>query len=227
MTDSPGVQAVVFDLDGVLIESEGIWAEVRHRFTLEHGGHWEPGAQRAMMGMSTEEWAAFMHRDLGVPLDPGELATGVVAALVSRYRERLPMLPGAEHAVRRLARRWPLGLASSSPRVLIDLVLERAGLAACFAVTRSTEEEGRGKPEPDVYLDVTGRLAVEPGRCAGVEDSTNGLRALRAAGLRVIAVPNHDYPPDPDVLASADVVLSGLDELTPEVIDPAIGHDRR
>jgi HAD superfamily hydrolase (TIGR01509 family) len=212
------IQAVIFDLDGVLIASEEVWAEVRREFALSHAGHWEPDSQRTMMGMSSAEWAAFMHDDLGVALAPEEIVAAVVAEMSTRYRHHLPLLPGAREAVHRLGRRWPLGLASSANRPLIDLVLDESRLAPCFAATLSTEEVGRGKPAPDVYLEVSRRMGVDPRRCAGVEDSSNGLRALRAAGMRSIAVPNPDFPPDNEALASADAVVPRLDQLTAEVI---------
>jgi beta-phosphoglucomutase-like phosphatase (HAD superfamily) len=214
------VHAVIFDLDGVLISSEGVWAEVRRQFALSHAGHWEPDSQRTMMGMSSAEWAAFMHEDLGVALEPGEIVAGVVREMSARYRRHLPLLPGAVEAVRRTAGRWPLGLASSANRPLIDLVLEESRLAPYFVVTLSTEEVGRGKPAPDVYLEVAGRMGIDPGCCAGIEDSSNGLRALRAAGMRAIAVPNRDFPPDAEALALANAVVQGLDQLTLDVIDP-------
>jgi HAD superfamily hydrolase (TIGR01509 family) len=215
----PGrIAAVIFDLDGVLIDSESAWAQVRREFAIAHGGRWPDGTERRMMGRTSPEWARFMHEELGVELEPDEIAAGVVAEMAKRYRERLPLLPGAVDAVRRLADRWPLGLASSANRPLIDLVLDEAGVADCFAVTLSTEEVGRGKPAPDVYRRAAERLGVAPDLCAGVEDSTNGLRALAAASMRIVAVPNRDFPPDPEVLQSADVVISNLDELTPELI---------
>lgn len=212
------IDAVIFDMDGVLIDSETTWAQVRRQFTLEHGGRWDDDTERRMMGMSSPEWASYMHDDLGVRPEPEEITDAVVAEMARRYRQRLPLLPGAVDAVRRLAERWPLGLASSANRPLIDLVLDEAGLTASFAVTLSTEEVARGKPAPDVYLAVAERLGVAPDHCAGVEDSTNGIKALAAAGMRIIAVPNKDFPPDPDVLASADVVISDLTELTPAVV---------
>jgi len=214
------VEGVIFDLDGVLIDSEGVWADVRRQFTTEHGGRWEPDSQTRMMGMSSPEWAEYMHDELGVDLEPDEISAGVVDEMASRYRAHLPLLPGAADAVRRLAERWPLAVASSANRPLIDLVLDEADLAACFPVTLSTEEVGRGKPAPDVYLEAARRLAVSAERCAGVEDSANGLRALHAAGMRVIAVPNRDFLPDADALALADAVISELSELTVDVIDP-------
>jgi HAD superfamily hydrolase (TIGR01509 family) len=218
VTDRGSIEAVIFDLDGVLIDSETVWAEVRREFAVAHGGRCGPDTQRKMMGMSSPEWAAFMHTELGVPLAPDEIASAVVDEMKRRYGERLPLLPGAVDAVRRLADRWPLGLASSANRPLIDLVLHQAGLAASFRVTLSTEEVARGKPAPDVYLEVARRLGVAPEHCVGVEDSTNGLRALMTAGMRSVAVPNRDFPPDPDVLSAADVVISSLDQLTPELI---------
>ncbi|MBV8302597.1 MAG: HAD family phosphatase [Acidimicrobiia bacterium] len=214
------IDAVIFDMDGVLIDSEGTWADVRHRYVLAHGGRWAGDAQRRMMGMSAPEWAAYMHEDLGVPVDPADIVDAVAAEMAQHYRERVPLLPGAVDAVRRLGVRWPLGLASSANRVLIDLVLDEAGLTASFAVTLSTEEVPRGKPAPDVYLEAARRLGVSPAHCAGVEDSTNGIRALVVAGMRVVAVPNREFPPEPDVLASADVVIPDLTELTVETVAP-------
>lgn len=215
------VDAVIFDLDGVLIDSERVWNDVRRRFTEAHRGRWRADAQKAMMGMSSAEWSTYMHDALGVAADPEQIVDGVVRQMVARYREQLPLLPGAQTAVRRVAARWPLGLASSANRPLIDLVLHEAGLHTSFAETLSTDEVGRGKPAPDAHLEVAHRLGVPPGRCAGIEDSTNGLLALRAAGLRTIAIPNRHFPPDPAVMASADAVISHLDQLTVEVIDPA------
>jgi HAD superfamily hydrolase (TIGR01509 family) len=214
------IDAVIFDLDGVLVDSEPVWSEVRRGFVDAHGGRWAEDAQERMMGMATAEWAAFLHDELQVPLPVDDLAAGVVDAMVEHYGRHPPLLPGAVEAVRRLAPRWPLGLASSSPARLIDVVLEAAGLVSLFAAVLSTEEIGRGKPAPDVYLAVAQGLGVPPGSCAAVEDSTNGLRAARAAGMRVIAVPTRSYPPDPDELARADAVLDSLDDLTGVVVDP-------
>lgn len=218
--EAMSIDAVIFDLDGVLVDSEPVWSEVRRGFVDAHGGRWAEDAQERMMGMATAEWAAFLHDELQVPLPVDDLAAGVVDAMVEHYGRHPPLLPGAVEAVRRLAPRWPLGLASSSPARLIDVVLEAAGLVSLFAAVLSTEEIGRGKPAPDVYLAVAQGLGVPPGSCAAVEDSTNGLRAARAAGMRVIAVPTRSYPPDPGELARADAVLDSLDDLTGVVVDP-------
>ncbi len=212
------IEAVVFDLDGVLIDSEPVWEQVRRGLVTERGGHWASDAQRRLMGMSTPEWARYLSEDLGVGLPPGEVAAIVTDRMAARYREHIPLLPGAAGAVRRLAGRWPLGLASSAPAVLIETVLQSAGLRPDFQVTMSTEQVPRGKPAPDIYLAVAGCLGVAAASCAAVEDSSNGLRSAAAAGLRVIAVPRPQYPPDPDALAHAALVLPGLGELTPDAV---------
>jgi HAD superfamily hydrolase (TIGR01509 family) len=215
------IEAVIFDLDGVLLQTEELWDEVRERFVRERGGRYDGAAQRAMMGMSSVEWSRFIHEELGVEEPPEEISAEVARLLEERYRERLPLIPGAVKAVRRLAARWPLGLASSSNRSLIDAALELSGLAAYFRVTVSSEEVARGKPSPDVYLEAAGRLSVAPERCAAVEDSHSGIRSAKAAGMRVLAIPNPSYPPDEEALAEADVVLGSLDNLTPSVVDAA------
>src|SRR5262249_17011773 len=152
------VDAVIFDLDGVLIDSEPVWADVRRAVTLAHNGQWEPGSQEAMMGMSSLEWSQYMHDTLAVQLEPRQIVDLVVAEMIDRYHHDLPLRPGAVDAVRRLAARWPLGLASSANRPLINTALSTAGIAELFRVTRSTEEVGRGKPAPDIYLDVADEL---------------------------------------------------------------------
>ena len=212
------IDAVILDLDGLPIQTEEVWDEVRERLARERGARYDDAAQRAMMGMSSPEWSHFMHEELGVPDAPEEIAAEVVRRMEARYREQLPLLPGAVEAVERLAARWPLGLASSSNRPLIDAVLELAGLERFFRATVSSEEVARGKPSPDVYLEAARRLDVAPERCAAVEDSHSGIRSARAAGMRVVAIPNPSFPPGDDALAEADIVLSSLEELWPETI---------
>jgi HAD superfamily hydrolase (TIGR01509 family) len=213
------IEAVVFDLDGILIQTEELWDEVREQLAGERGGRYDAQAQRDMMGMSSPEWSRYMHEHVGLPEPPEEIAAEVVGLMEARYRERLPLIPGAVEAVERLAARWPLGLASSSNRSLINLVLELSGLDRFFRATVSSEEVGRGKPAPDVYLEACRRLGVEPTRAAAVEDSHAGIRAAKTAGMRVIAIPNPSFPPGDEALAEADVVLGSLAELTPEVVE--------
>jgi HAD superfamily hydrolase (TIGR01509 family) len=210
--------AVIFDMDGVLVDSEAVWDDVRQEFTEERGGHWHEGAQRDMMGMSSVEWSRYVRDRLGVDMDPAEISQEVADRVADVYRENLPLLPGAVEAVRSLAARWPLGLASSSNRHVIDLVLDLAGIADAFQVTVSSEEVAAGKPAPDVYLETARRLNTDPAACVAIEDSTNGIRSAHAAGMAVVAVPNHDFPPAPDALELADEQLGSLRELTPETV---------
>ncbi|WP_067487870.1 HAD family hydrolase [Actinomadura hibisca] len=213
------VRAVVFDLDGVLIDSEPVWEEVRRGFVADHGGHWQADSQERLMGMSTEEWSAYLAEDLIGGMDPEDVAYQVIDRMSARYAEHLPLLPGAVGAVRRLASDRTLGLASSSPRALIDLVLGEMGVAGLFRATVSTEEADRGKPAPDGYLLAAARLGTPPEQCVAIEDSSNGLRAAHNAGMRVIAVPHPRYPPAEDALALAAYVADDLADLTPEKID--------
>src|SRR6266851_1680880 len=215
------VAAVVFDLDGVLIDSEPVWEQVRHGLVDERGGRWPADAQARLMGMSTAEWSQYLSDELGVGLPPDQAAAVVIDRVAARYARRLPLMPGAYAALRRLAARWPLGLASSSPRRLIDSVLATAGWDALFLATVSTEEVAKGKPAPDVYQAVASRLGEPASACAAVEDSSNGLRAAAAAGMLVIAVPHPRYPPEPDAMAHAALVLPRLADLNAAAIEQA------
>ena len=212
------IEAVVFDLDGVLLDSEQLWDEAREHLAKERGGRWHEGAQADMMGMSSREWSVYMHERIGLPEPPEEINAEVVRRMLERYRRQLPLIPGAVEAVERLAVRWPLGLASSSNRELIEAALEASGLARHFPVTVSSEEVARGKPAPDVYLEAGRRLEVAPEHCAAIEDSHNGIRSAKAAGMRTIAIPNRRFPPGEEALAEADVVLDSIGVLTPEVV---------
>jgi HAD superfamily hydrolase (TIGR01509 family) len=212
------IEAVVFDMDGVLIDSEHVWDDVRMRLALERGGRWHERAQRDMMGMSSREWSRYMHETIGLAEPPDEINRLVVERLLERYADAPPLIDGAVDAVARLAAWWPLAIASSSNRPVIDAVLGATPLGRYFAATVSSEEVPRGKPAPDVYLEAARRLDVEPRRCAAVEDSHNGILAARAAGMRTLALPNPRFPPGADALAEADGVLESLAELTPDVV---------
>jgi HAD superfamily hydrolase (TIGR01509 family) len=214
------IEAVVFDLDGVIVDSEHVWDEVREQLASERGGRWHERAQRDMMGMSSLEWSRYMHEVIGLREPPEEISVEVVRRLEARYREELPLVDGAVDAVRRLTARWPLAVASSSNRPIIDLVLELSGLASCFAATVSSEEVARGKPAPDVYLEAARRLGADPARCAAIEDSHNGILAAKAAGMRVVAIPNPRYPPGEEALSDADLVLQSVGALHPAAVDP-------
>ncbi len=212
-------EAVIFDMDGVIVESEALWDEAREQLVKQTGGRWGAGAQRAMMGMASNEWSAYVRDELEVPLSAEQINDRVVAQLIDLYRERIPLIDGAVDAVLRAAERWPLAIASSSNRELIDLVVDLAGVADAFAVTVSSEEVGRGKPSPDVFLAAAERLGSDPGNCVVIEDSGNGVRAAVAAGMRVIAVPNREFPPAPEAIDLAHVVVDSVTEITNQLIE--------
>jgi HAD superfamily hydrolase (TIGR01509 family) len=214
-------EAVVFDLDGLLLDTEQVWDEVREALTKERGGRWHDRAQADMMGMSSTEWSRYMHESLGLADPPDALNRLVVERMEERYRDRLPLVAGAVEAVRRIGARWPLGLASSSNRELIDLALELMEVSDLFRVSVSSEEVERGKPAPDVYLETARRLGAEPGSVVAVEDSAAGIRSAKGAGMGVVAIPNPHFRPPEDVLALADVVLGSLAELRPDAVESA------
>lgn len=212
------VEAVVFDMDGVIVESEQRWEAVRRQLVVDSGRAYPDEATRRMQGMSAPEWEAYLHDELGVPASPDEIGRRVVAEIAASYWADLPLVPGADVAIRALAARYPLAVASSSNRELIELALSLSGLADSFRAVVSSEEVERGKPAPDVYLEAASRLGIAAEDCAAVEDSSNGIRSAHAAGMRVIAVPNRAYPPAADALALADVVLDSIGALTTEVV---------
>ena len=215
------VDAVVLDLDGLLLDSEPAWASAKEQLTRERGGRWTKAAVGDMLGMSSTEWAAYMRSSLGVPLSEAEINREVVRLMVEGYERELPLLPGAGEAVARLSAHWPLGLASSSNREVIDHVLEAAGWKDRFAVTVSSEEVARGKPAPDVYAEALRRLDAPAARAVAIEDSGPGIASARAAGLAVVAIPNRKFPPEPCVLAGPAVVLDSLAELTANAVTAA------
>jgi HAD superfamily hydrolase (TIGR01509 family) len=217
------IRAVVFDLDGVIVDSEQVWDSAREALARERGGRWRERAQQDMMGMSSVEWSRYMHDVIGLKDPPEEISAEVVRRLEATYREELPLIDGAPEAVARLAERWPLGVASSSNRPIIDLVLELSGLDRFFRATVSSEEVPRGKPSPDVYLEAARRLGSDPESTAAIEDSRNGILSARAAGMRIVAIPNRRFPPGEEALSEADVVLSSISELTPAAVEE---HDR-
>jgi HAD superfamily hydrolase (TIGR01509 family) len=207
------IDAVVFDMDGVIVDSEQVWDDVREQYTREAGGTYTESATRDMMGMSSLEWSRYMHDALGVPGTPDEINAEVVCRMLERYGEAPPLILGAVEAVRECAKRWPLAVASSSNPELIEVVLDRAGISGLFRAVVTSQEVPRGKPAPDVYLEAARRLGVAPTRCAAVEDSQNGIRSAKASGMRVVVVPNTHFPPDGESLALADAVVQWVAEV--------------
>jgi HAD superfamily hydrolase (TIGR01509 family) len=204
--------AVVFDMDGVLVDSEQVWDGVREELAHERGGSWHPGAQRDMMGMSSPEWSRYMHDRIGLAESPEEINRIVVERMLESYAAGPPWISGALDAVRRVAAAYTLGLASSSNRELIDVVLDAGGITSLFRATVSSEEVPRGKPAPDVYLETARRLGVDPAASVAIEDSHNGIRSAKAAGMACIAIPNAHFPPG-EAVGEADLVLDSIAEL--------------
>jgi HAD superfamily hydrolase (TIGR01509 family) len=212
------IEAVIFDLDGVIVDSEQVWDRVRRGFVQAHGGTWREDSSRHMMGQSTGEWARYLTTDLGVKLSEEEVADQVIEAMKHDYERQLPLVRGAAEVVRHLAAAWPLAVASGSPMVLIEAVLEGGSIRGAFKVLVTCDEVAAGKPAPDVYLEAARRLGVSPERCAVVEDSSNGIKSAAAAGAVIVAIPNRMYPPDGSALGLADAVLTDIEQLAPHVI---------
>ena len=207
---------VIFDLDGVLVDSEQVWDQSRKDVVAEQGGEWTDSATTDMLGMSSKEWPVYLIEQLGVPLSVEAINAAVVDAMLREYREHLPLLPGAREAVARMADAFTLGLASSSNRPIIDVVLHEMGVTERFKATVSSEEVARGKPAPDVYQEALRRIGADT--ATAIEDSDAGIRSAHAAGLYVIAIPNPHFPPSDEALALADVQLATLEELTTDVV---------
>ncbi|WGT46292.1 HAD family hydrolase [Tessaracoccus lacteus] len=215
--------AIIFDLDGTLIDTEESWDIVRRGLARDAGLAWPDGATQAMMGMSTQEWSAYLVDAVGLPVTPDEAARLTIEAMAAHHRAGVDVLPGAVEAVRRMADRYPVAIASSSPRVLIDAAVEALGIGDLLQATVSTEEVERGKPAPDGYLRACELLGVAPGEAVAVEDAPNGIRSALAAGMAVVAVPPHFHPPSAELLAEATVVES-LDQLTLDVVAEALSR---
>ncbi len=216
--------AVVFDLDGTLTDTEVTWAAVRRGIAETEGLTYPDGATAAMMGMSTPEWARYCAEEIGYPGTLEEIAARVIGGVAAAYRTgRVRLLPGAAAAVRRMATRGPVAVASSSPPVLIDAGLAALGVGPLVAIRVSSESVGVGKPDPAVYLEACRRLGVPPGESVAVEDSANGIRSAHAAGMRVVAVPPEELAPTPDALTLADRVIHTLDALDDALVRGLFG----
>jgi HAD superfamily hydrolase (TIGR01509 family) len=215
------VDAVIFDMDGVIVESEALWDKAREELVKETGGRWGTNSQEAMMGMASHEWSVYVRDELQVPMSAEDISREVVGRLEALYRADLPLIEGSAEAVRAAAEIWPVAIASSSNRELIDLIAELAGIADVLKTTVSSEEAGRGKPAPDVFLMAADQLGVDPANCVVIEDSANGIRAAVAAGMKVIAAPNQDFPPSQDALDLATLVIDRVSDLTNQTIEHA------
>jgi HAD superfamily hydrolase (TIGR01509 family) len=216
------VEAVIFDLDGVIVDSEIWWDEVRQAFARDHGRPWTADDRHAVMGANSRQWSVTMRDRLGLDLSADRIERAVVDAVVERYRRQgPPAIEGAVDAVRRIAARWPSALASSSHREVIDATLRATGLEGTFRVIVSSDEVSHGKPAPDVFVEAARRLGADPTKTLVVEDTFNGVKAARAAGMTVVLVPNHSVPPAPGTAELADLVLDRLADLEPSTVSVA------
>ncbi len=210
-------QAIIFDMDGTLMETEEQWDVVRRQLAADAGLEWPEGATQDMMGMSTPEWSEYLVTSVGLPMSADEAAEKTIDAMAAHHREGVELLPGAIESVHRMAEHYRLAIASSSPRRLIDAGVEAMDIGDLLETTVSTEEVAAGKPEPDGYLRAAELLGVDPGVCVAIEDSTNGVLSALNAGMAVVCIPPKFHPPANEVLART-TVLDSLDELTVELI---------
>lgn len=219
------IQAVVFDMDGILIDSEVLWRQTREEFAADHGMTWSTEDQESTMGCNTRMWSRIMverldlQRKLG--MDDAAIAREIKGRLLAKYRAHLPEREGAADAVRRAASRYKVALASGSPNELAEYVMQATGLDKLFLATTYGDDVAQGKPAPDIYLDVLRKIGVSPEHAVGVEDSGNGIRSLRAAGMGIIAAPGPEFPLDDDILALADVRISEMHEFSLDLVEEA------
>lgn len=210
------VAAVIFDLDGVIVDSEIWWHEERVAWAEALGRVWGHDDSRAVMGANSRGWARIMRErmDLAPEMEPG-IEADIVDRVIRRYADGAPEIPGAAETVRRIASIWPVAIASSAHRAVIDAALRATGLEADIPVVISSDDVDVGKPAPDVYLVAARELGVPTSMCLVVEDSINGIRAARSAGMIVVLVPNRSVPPAPGATDLADLVLDRLTDLDP------------
>ena len=219
MSDSPAGACVVFDMDGVIVDSEPLWVRARKDLVRDAGGRWLPEAETAMMGISSDRWSVYMRDRLGLEaMTPAQIRTEVIGRMVALYGADVPLLPGAREAIEATARCWRIGVASGSDRVLLDTVLSATGLRDRFAATVAGEEVAVGKPAPLIYQEVCRRLGADPRRCLAIEDSGSGIESALAAGMSVIAVPRRGFEPADEVLARATAVLPALTRLSADLV---------
>ncbi|MEM7531312.1 MAG: HAD family phosphatase [Chloroflexota bacterium] len=215
------IEGVIFDMDGLLVDSEPVWDRARAALAAQYGKSWTTADHHNVMGVSTAEWTEYMINHFGATMPPEEMQKLVIDQMVAMYNERIPFFPGAVELVQTVAANYPTGLASGSPRQLIDIVTGYEAFEGCFQVILSADEIGKGKPAPDVYLATAERMGIDPIKCACLEDSGFGILSGKAAGMMVIAVPDERFPPVDEYLAKADIVLGSLADFSLELLENA------
>jgi HAD superfamily hydrolase (TIGR01509 family) len=213
------IEAVIFDMDGLLVDSEPVWDRARLAMARKAGKTWTTEDHKAIMGASTAHWVAYTIRRLELTASPEVVEAEIMDQMVAHYEQHIPFLEGAIEAVHLVAKRYPIGLASGSPRRLIDSVTRHPDLKGCFGAIISSDQVAQGKPAPDVYLRAAATLGADPHNCVCLEDSGNGIQAGKNAGMKVIAVPDARFPPEDEVLGQADLTLSSLTQLRLELIE--------
>ena len=212
------IKAIIFDMDGLLVDSEPMWDRARAEMAAQAGYDWTSDDHKAVMGISTEDWTIYMIERLELSMTPEAVAEFIILWMVERYKQQIPFFPGAVEAVQLAAQHFPIGLASGSPPQLIDIVVQDARLQGLFQVVLSADTVGAGKPSPDVYLEAARQMGFQPGHCVCIEDSGNGILAGKRAGMKVIAIPDPRFPPHLDKLIQADVVVDSLNAFSMEII---------
>lgn len=210
--------SIVFDMDGVIVDSEPLWVRARKDLVREANGRWIPEAETAMMGISSDRWSAYMRDQLALDMSAERIREEVIRRMIDLYRESVPLIPGAREAIETISERWRVGVASGSDRVLLDTVLTNSGLGSHFAATVSAEDVAEGKPSPLIYQEACRRLGAGPSACVAIEDSGSGIASALAAGMKVIAVPRPGFEPGAEILNRATVVLPDLTGLHPDLI---------
>ena len=222
--DLPAEPSVVFDMDGVIVDSEPLWVRARKDLVREAGGRWIPEAETAMMGISSDRWSAYMRDHLALDMTAERIRDEVIARMLGLYRVSVPLMSGAREAVVALSRRWRLGIASGSDRILLDAVLDSSRLTGYFRAAVSGEDVADGKPSPLIYQEACRRLDARPQACVAIEDSGSGIVSALRAGMKVIAVPRPGFEPAAEVLRAATMVLPDLIGLRPEVVARILSH---
>jgi mannitol-1-/sugar-/sorbitol-6-/2-deoxyglucose-6-phosphatase len=219
------IQAVVFDMDGILIDSEVLWRQTREEFAADHGMTWSAEDQESTMGCNTRMWSRIMVERLDLRaklgMDDAAIARDIKGRLLAKYRQHLPEREGAIEAVRLAATKYKVALASGSPNELAEHVMKATGLDKIFLATTYGDDVAHGKPAPDIYLDVLRKIGVRPEDAVGIEDSGNGIRSLRAAGMGIIAAPGPEFPLSADTLALADVRIVEMTEFSLALVERA------
>lgn len=212
------VEAIIFDMDGLLVDSEPIWDQARVNIALRVGKTWNHQDHVNLMGVSTDYWVQYMIDRLGLTTTKEEVQKEVVQQMITIYKKEIPFHPFAVNAVRWAAKRYPTALASGSPPQLIKIVTQSPRLKGCFNVVLSSDEVRVGKPDPAIYLETARRLGVAPENCLCIEDSAFGVLSGRRANMFVINIPDPKFPLSPEQVKHADLVLESLGDLNEQAI---------